>query len=341
MTKSIGMIVAGEVGATETRLALCGLDVGRPIVLVEETADNGQFAGLTPMVQGFLRKYRPPQIRAAAFVMGGPVYGGASFAAEVPWAIGAQSLASELGVEKVTILTEAEGIAHAIPALAHEDIVPIWGNDSGEDANQVVVSLGTSPGVAGRYWDGTEHRSFASDAGHADFAPGSEEERRLALHLSARSTRVTVGLLLSRAGLELIDQFVRGAETPPTQAPLTGGDPVAAIIRGASAGKDPVCRRTVDLFFSTCGSIAGNLALTLRATGGVFLAGDLVPSLQPLLVSLASGALEAAFGRKAPLEQSLRTIPVQAILSPRASLLGAATVAARALRTQRGGGWAS
>jgi glucokinase len=338
MTKSLAMIVAGEIGSTETRLALCGLDVGRPVVLVDETAANAEFAGLTPMVQGFLRKYRPPQIRAAAFVLGGPLYGGASFAASVPWAIGGPALAGELGIDKVTILTDAEAVAHAIPGLAPEDAVAVGGSDAGADANQVVVSVGANPGVAGLYWDGTEHLPFGSDAGHADFAPGSEEELRLALHIAAASERVTLGLLLSRVGLERIHGFVAGSGSPASMAALAGEDRAAAILRQGVAGTDDACRRAVDLYLAICGGAAGNLALTLRASGGVYLAGDVVPTLG---ASLSSGVFQEAFRRKTPLESTLREVPIRAVVSPRAALFGAATVAARALRTQRGGGWAS
>jgi glucokinase len=341
MTKSIGMIVAGEIGPTETRLALCGLDVGRPIVVVEETAPNAAFTTFAPMVQRFLRKYRPPQIRAAAFVAPGPVLGGISLAPDLPWAIGAQALASELGIDKVTILTDAEGVAHAIPALAHEDIASIGGGSSDENANQVVLSAGASPSVAGLYWDGTEHRSFASDAGHADFAPASEEELRLALHLASsgvRAGRVTLEVVLSRVGLALIHGFVGGADAPAI-TPVAGEDPAATILRKASSGDDPMCRKAVDLFLAVYAGAAANLALTLRATGGVYLAGDIVPSFGAPLTS--GGDFQAAFCRKPPMEEALAKVPIRAVLNPRAALLGAATVAARGLRTQRGGGWAS
>ena len=115
-------------------------------------------------------------------------------------------------------------------------------------------------------------------------------------------------------------------------------DDASAIIREATTGTDPVCRRALQTFLSIYGSAAGNLALTFRATGGVYLAGSLVPSLRD---PLADGTFRAAFCRKAPMHDLLARIPVHAILDERAALLGAATVAARDLRTQRGSGWAS
>jgi glucokinase len=329
VTKSIAMIVAGEIGPTETRLDLCGLEVGRPVVVVEETAPSGASPGLAPMVQRFLRKYRPPQVRAAAFVVGGPIHGG-------PWNLSVQALASELAIDRVTLLSDVEGMAHALPALGQEDFLALGGSST-ESGNQAVLAAGASAGVAGLYWNGTEHRCFASEGGSADFAPSNEEELRLALFLSSQVERVTLGLLLSRAGLVLIHAHVRGG-APASARVLQGEDPAAAILREATTGTDRACQRTLQLFLGICGSAAGNVALSLRATGGVYLGGDLVPGLRE---SLASGVFQAAFCRKAPLQELLHKIPVHAILNPNAALLGAATVAARELRAQRGSGWAS
>jgi glucokinase len=335
------MIVAGEVGPTETRLALCGLDVGRPIVVVEETAQNSGFAGLALMVQRFLRKYRPPQIRAAAFVVGGAIDAGVSRATGLPWAVGAQALASELAMDRVIVLSDVEGVAHALPALAHEDLATLNAADAAESGNQAVISAGVSPGVAGLYWNGMEHRSFASVGAFSDFAPSNEEELRLALYLSSQVERVTVELLLSRAGLAKIHGFTRGEgknEDPALTRALLRDDPTPVILHEATTGADQACKSALRLFLGIYGSAAANIALTLGATGGVYLAGDLVPG---LCGELANGAFHAAFCRKAPLESLLRKIPIHAVLDPKAPLLGAATVAARQLRAQRGTGWAS
>jgi glucokinase len=337
VTKSIAMIVAGEIGPSATRLALCGLDAGRPVIVVEETSPNSAFTALAPMVQKFLRKYRPPQVRAAAFVGGGPIQGGASLNEHLPWPVGAQVLASELGVDRVTVLSDVEGMAHALPALAHEDLSALNGGDPSENGNQAVIAVGDSAGVAGLYWNGTEHRCFASDGGTADFAPSNEEELRLALFLSAHVERVTLELLLSRAGVACIHAFVRGVDPAPKTGP-EGEDPATAILRDGAAGADAASKRTLEIFLGICGSAAGNLALSLRAIGGVYLGGGIVPGLR---VPLAGSVFKEAFCRKAPLQDLLRKIPVSAILNPNAALLGAATVAARELRTQRGSGWAS
>ena len=342
MTKSIGVIVAGEIGPTETRLALCGLDIGRPVVVIEEKTPNQGFAGLGPLVHRFLNKYRPPHIRVASFVVAGPVHEGVCLAANLPWPVEAESVASELGIDKVTVLNEVEAVAHAIQTLVQEDLLVVSRGDTSEYGNQVVISAGACPGIAGLYWNGTEHRSFVSEGGHADFAPSNEEELRLATHLSAQVARVTVELLLSSSGLDLIYRYLRsqGAKAEPAALTRAMREEEAAIViaRAAGAGTDAVCRQALDVFLSIYGSAAGNLALTLRATGGVYLAGNMVSGAR---VPLTSGPFHAAFCRKAPMQGLLGKIPVYAILNERAALLGAATVAARDLRVRTGGGWAS
>jgi glucokinase len=342
VTKSIGMIVAGEIGPNDTRLALCGLDVGRPVVVVEELVPNQGFAGLIPMIQRFFGKYRPAQIRSAAFVVAGPVHEGLSLSANLPWPVEAGLVAAELGIDKVTVMSDVEGVAHAIETLAPGDLLALSDGDASESGNQAVISAGACPGISGVYWSGTEHRSFVSEGGHADFAPGNEEELRLALHLSAQVARVTVELLLSTAGLELIYRYLRTSSSKDEPTALTDAmceEGVAgAILRAAGEKTDPVCRKAVDMFLSVYGSAAGNLALTLRATGGVYLAGNIIPNLRGLL---SLGVFQSAFVRKAPMQGLLNKIPVRAILNERAALLGAATVAARDLRARRGSGWAS
>jgi glucokinase len=342
MTKSIGMLVAGEVGPRETRLALCGLDMGRPVVVVEETSANTDAAGLAPMVQRFLAKHRPPQIRAAAFVVAGPVHRGVWDAANLPWPVDAQGLGSELGIERVSVLSDVEAIAHGVQSLAREDLHVLSSGEAEEPGHQAVVSAGVCPGMAGLYWNGTEHRPFVSEGGHADFAPSDEGELRLALYLSEKVARVTVELLLSNAGLGLIDRFLREKSSPRRRPVVADSLPpeegARAIVRAAADGTDPVCRQALDMLLSIYGSAAANLALTLRATGGVFVAGGFVPALR---APAATRFFLSAFQRKAPMQDLLRAIPVHAILDERAALLGAAATVVHSLRARRVPGWAS
>jgi glucokinase len=343
LTKSIGTILVGEIGTDETRLALCGLDLGRPMVVLEERLPNRDSAGLGALVRRFLQKYRPPPIKTASFVVAGPVYEGVVLAGNLPWGgVDRDAVAAELGIDRVALLNDVEATAHGISALSHDELfVVIKGEDAPETGNQAVLSSGACPGVAGRHWNGTEHVPFASDGAHTDFAPSCEDEMRLALDLSARVARVTVELLLSSSGLELIYRYLRGrsngAESSALADALHTRDAADVIIREAASG-EPVCREALDRFLAILGSAAGNIALTLRATGGVYLGGSLPANLRQ---ALRREELVSAFSRKPPMQELLAKIPVYAIVSENAALLGAASVAARELRARWGGGWAS
>jgi glucokinase len=338
VTKSIGTILVGEIGASDTRLALCGLDMGRPTVVLEERLPNRDFVGLGPLVRQFLQKYRPPPARSASFVVTGPVHEGVCLAANVPWPLDREALRAELGIDRVILLNDVEAMAHGIPALTREDLLPLVpGDAAAQEGNLAILSAGACPGVAGAYWNGTEHVPFVSDGAHADFAPSCEEELHLALHLTAEVARVTVELLLSSSGLALIYRYLRSrsdAEPVALSEALRSEDAADVIMRET----DPVCQQAVLRFLTIFGSAAGNLALTLRATGGVYLGGSITGKLRE---RLKGSAFQAAFARKPPMQSLLANVPVHAIVSDRAALLGAATVAARELRTHRGGGWAS
>ena len=299
MTKSIGMIVVGEIGSTETRLALCGLDVGRPVVVVDETSPNSRFAGLTAMVQAFLRKYWPPQIRAAAFVVGGPIPGGVSLAENLPWAVGSQALASELSIDKVAILTSsqrgracdpgARALMTSSPsAAAIRARTPIKSSSRWARARASRASTGTGPStVRSRAKRGmpTSPPAMRKSFGSRFACRKRERAARWASSCRAQGSRSYIGSFPIRMRVR-----------PRSPSSVMATIPRRVILREAATGTDPACRRAVDLFLAICAGAAGNLALTLRATGGVYLAGDIVPDLR---ARLSSGIFQAAFARKA------------------------------------------
>jgi glucokinase len=342
VTKSIGTILVGEVFDHDVRLALCGLDLGAPTVVLEERSAARSHRGLGSAVNAFLQKHRPPRIRTAAFVVTGPVHDGVSLAGSAPWPVDAEALAAELGIKKVTLLNDVEAMAYGIPASGNDDLVVLSKGDAHEYGNHAVVAAGPHPGMSGSFWNGTEHVPFMSDGVHADFAPSCEDERQLGLHLGPTVARVTVELLLSTAGLELIYLFLRARASSEEPAGLANAmrdeGATTVILREGTTGGDLFCQHAVERYLAILGSAAGNFALTVHATGGVYLAGSILSTLGP---SLQSGIFQQAFTQKAPMQPLLSKIPVYAMLSDRAALLGAATVAAREMRERHAGGWAS
>ena len=196
--------------------------------------------------------------------------------------------------------------------------------------NQAVISAGTGLGQAGLAWDGTDHHVFATEGGHADFAPGDEMQDDLLAFLRAELGHVSWERVCSGMGLVNIERFLRSrAGAPEPDWSSDGRDAAAAISEAAIAHTDPIADQALDCWSTSYGRQAGNLALTLMATGGVFVGGGIAPKILP---RLTDGRFLDAFAGKGRFDHLLRRIPVKVILNDLTALLGAARRAAHALR---------
>jgi glucokinase len=318
------MILAGDVGATKTRLALFEAAGPRPRPVVEETFPSAAHPGLSSILAAF-RSAHPAPITAACVGVAGPVRDGVCNTTNLPWVIDERELARDLGLRSSVLLNDLEASAWGIAALGPNDVLPIHPGAPGASGNAALISPGTGLGEAGLYWDGRRYRPFASEGGHASFAPTDDVQTDLLRHLAARHGHVSWERVLSGPGLVALYTFLRdsgrGEEPEWLRDSLRRDDPAAAISEAALAGRSDLCSQAVDLFVRLLGAEGGNLALKVMATGGVYLGGGIVPKILPRLKPPAF--LEAFFskGRMRPL---LESMPVSAILDDRTVLLGAA-----------------
>ena len=166
------MILAGDIGGTNTRLALFGHDLRTPVRL--EVYESRRHDGLEGLVEAFLSGCRM-RIGSAGFCVAGPVVGGCAKGTNLPWDVGARSLAELLGVE-VHVINDLEANGRGIAALLPADLATLHEGDPRAFGNIGVISAGTWLGQAYLAWDGYNHHVHASEGGHADFAPRSELE---------------------------------------------------------------------------------------------------------------------------------------------------------------------
>jgi glucokinase len=164
----------------------------------------------------------------------------------------------------------------------------------------------------------------ASEGGHADFAPNDNAEAELWRFLHRRFGHVSNERVLSGQGLVNIFEWLcldegRGP-SPALQQAMASGDPAAAIARHAMDGDDALCRKALQRFCRIFGAVAGNLALSGMATGGVYLGGGIPPKILP---ALKTTAFMKGFTAKGRFSDFMRAIPVQVICEDRASFLGA------------------
>ena len=149
--------------------------------------------------------------------------------------------------------------------------------------NQAVIAAGTGLGEAGMYWDGARPPVFACEGGHSDFAPRNELEIELLRYLHGRFGHVSYERIVSGPGLVNVFDFLRdtgrGKQPEWLTEEMAHDDPAAAISRAGMEGKCALCEQALDLFVSIYGAEAGNLALKIMATGGVYLGGGIAPKI--------------------------------------------------------------
>jgi glucokinase len=318
------MILAGDVGATKTRIALFEAAGPRPRPVAEETFPSAAHVGMSSILAAFRRAHAAP-VTAACIGVAGPVRDGRCNTTNLPWAIDARDVARDLGLPTAVILNDLEASAWALAALGPRDLLPIHPGAPDAEGNAALVSPGTGLGEAGLFWDGRRHRPFATEGGHASFAPTDDRQADLLRHLAAGLGHVSWERVLSGPGLVALYTFLRdtgsGEEPGWLRDALRQGDPAAVISDAALSGRSDLCGQALDLFVRLLGAEAGNFALKVMATGGVYLGGGIVPKILPCLKGPAF--LEAFFskGRMRPL---LESMPVRAVLDDRIALWGAA-----------------
>jgi glucokinase len=303
------MDIAGDIGGTHTRIALFDRGGTDPAAL--EIYRSGEHDGLEAMLRAFLAAH-PAEVSRAAFGVAGPVHDGYVQTTNLAWPVDAASVAGALGLERVGLVNDLVANAYGIAELGPDDLAVLNAGDPRAGGNAAVISAGTGLGEAGLYWDGHRHHVLASEGGHTDFAPTNDEEAALRAHLAATHPHVSYERVCSGMGLVAIHEFLGGKG-------LDG----MAITRAAHGG-DAVCARALDMMVAIYGAEAGNLALKLLATGGVYVGGGIAPQILP---RLRDGGFMRAFTAKGRFAELLRQVPVQVILNDRTALLGAARLA--------------
>ncbi|MGH8069821.1 MAG: glucokinase [Candidatus Entotheonellia bacterium] len=321
------MILAGDIGGTNSRLAFFAGDGERLERVVEETYTSLDHANLEAMVKKFMSSH-DLSVDVACFGIAGPVRNGRVEAVNLPWVIDARELAHVLRVKVVGLLNDLEAHAYGIAMLAPEDFVLLNQGTPDASGNAAVIAAGTGLGEAGLYWDGQRHRPFACEGGHTSFAPDDPLQMELLGFLRHEYGHVSWERVLSGPGLYNIYRFLRdtgrGEEPDWLTREMHQHDPSAVISQAALAGSSALCQQALDLFVSLYGAEAGNVALKIMATAGVYVGGGIAPK---IIQKLTGSTFMDAFVAKGRLKPLLQEIPVRIIMNDKAALLGAARFA--------------
>lgn len=318
------MILAGDIGGTNTRIAQFEIEAGRLALRVERSYPSREYAGLEAILRRFV-ELNPATMECASFGVAGPVRDGRCETTNLPWVVEARRLASILSLPTVGLINDLEANAYGLSELDSDDLHILSAGASPALGNAAIISAGTGLGEAGLFWDGERHHPFATEGGHADFAPRTNLEEELHHYLMDRVDHVSWERVVSGPGLVNIYSFLRdtgrGDEPAWLREELGCEDPAAVISTAALEGKSDLCSDALDLFVSLYGAEAGNLALKVMATGGLYIGGGIAPKIMDRLQGAPFMAAFKSKGRMLPL---LETVPVKVVLNDRTALLGAA-----------------
>jgi glucokinase len=321
------MILAGDIGGTNARLAYFQPQNGDLRLISERIYPSREFSELGEIVSKFLKDggARPD---VACFGIAGPVRNGRVETSNLPWVIEQSRLAKQIQLPDTLLINDLEANAWGVGVLGPQDLLPL--NQVGPSVgNQAVIAPGTGLGEAGLLWNGRQHEVFACEGGHVDFAPQGDLQIELLRFLRKRYGHVSYERVLSGPGLVNVYEFLcekgRGEEPAGFSGQLRQADAAAAISQAAMNGTNPLAEQALDLWISVYGAESGNLALKAMATGGMFLGGGISPKILP---KLTGPGFMAAFLDKGRLRPLLEGIPVRVIVNDKAGLLGAARCAA-------------
>ncbi len=320
------VLLAGDIGGTKTALAIFSSEDGPRVPLAEATFHSADYPSLDAIARAFLNQAHL-SVERACFGVAGPVVAGRAVLTNLPWVLDERDLQRALGLSSVRLLNDLEALANAVPLLGPADVHPLQAGEAVSGGAIAVIAPGTALGEAFLTWEGSRYRAHPSEGGHTDFGPSNALEIELLKFLQQRYDHVSYERICSGLGLPNIYAYLkesRGGEEPAwlTQQLTSTDDPTPVII-AAALGEAPcdLCVATLNTFVSILGAEAGNLALKVLATGGVYVGGGIPPR---ILRVLDDGRFVQAFQRKGRQADLLKRMPVHVILNPKVGLLGAA-----------------
>ena len=320
------MILAGDIGGTRARLALFAPKTKG--ALRQEVFDSRAFPSLDAVLRVFLG-LRPPKITAATFGIAGPVVNNRCTATNLAWHVDGRTAARKFGIKRVSLVNDLVALALGALTVPKSKLLLLQGDVPPKrgGANLAVIAAGTGLGEAALIWDGARFVPCGTEGGHTDFAPRDDLEIELLRFLRKRvGGRVSYERVVSGAGLGNVYDFFREVKHAPEPREVSEGiarapDRNAAISAAGLEGKSEASARAVELFASVYGAEAGNLALKMLSTGGVYVAGGIAGSLSTLL---ARGQFMKSFNDKGRFAPLLERVPVAVVLDRYIGLAGSA-----------------
>lgn len=324
----MAMILAADIGGTKTLLQLGEVRGKHFRVINERRFDSQAYAKFDDVLLEFLDGTALPSIQSACFAVAGPIAGDGSSAnvTNLPWTLDCRKLMKRFNINRLELVNDFHAVAVGIDTLSDSDVVTLQKGQPQRHGAQLVVGAGTGLGVAQRFWSRYTYQVQAAEAGHAGFAPATEQQRRLLEFLAKDHPSVSREHVLSGQGIVTIYRFLCQQSQQMCQT-LIDPAQISHIASTPDAEEHKVCQDTLALLFEIYGSECGNLALTTLPYGGVFIAGGIAAK---NLEALKASAFVDAFCNKNKMGKLLASIPIHVIKDETIGLNGALYIANQA-----------
>ena len=335
-----GDFLALDLGGTTVEAALARVNSGQLVALKTirvATGDHADFAGVMTAVtrelgiaNGHGATHPGPQIQGAAVAVAGPVVNGRAQLTNVPWAVEESFLQTLFPAARVRLMNDMEAHGFAAVALMTKrrgvalpegllvESSPLLDGPVDPHGSACVIAPGTGLGEGFIVWTGTAHRPLGCEGGHASFSPINDEQMQLLNFLRHTQGHHHVSwerLVSGKFGLPNLFLFVTRELGIATRAEgleadvMNGNHPVQALMTAAENG-DPAADKVLELFVGLLGQEAGNLALKIFATGGVFVSGGLAQRMKVLLKGKYLEAFREGMCAKGRFRPLLSRLPV-------------------------------
>lgn len=324
-----GSLLVADIGGTNARFSLARaagdrIEVAPPSIYL--TAD---YPGLEAALTRFLEEAGRPHVAGVAACAAGPVEGDGVAAriamTNCPWDVTAETLGKVTGVSKPRLMNDFAALAFSIPGLRASEVSPLGPPREPVAGEPIgILGAGTGLGVASLVFGGGREIAVPGEGGHVDLAAGNDREAAIIAHLRSRYGHVSVERVLSGPGLVTLYAALAalsGREADPALTP-------SGIADLARRGTCDIASETVQLFCGWLGAVAGDLALTIGARGGIYIGGGIVPGWVATGPGLFSeDVFRARFEAKGRFSTWLSRIPAYVIRRENAALLGLARAA--------------
>ncbi|MCP2038617.1 glucokinase [Chryseobacterium sp. HSC-36S06] len=322
-------LIAADIRREVTYFALYNTENNKVNIQKEATYTTKDFASFSDMANRFIADHSLSNIAKIAVAVPGPVIAGKSEPQRLFWKLDAEEIKRQTNVNKVYLINDLEASAYGLGNDDESCFLTIHNSDDFVPGNVAVLAPGAGLGEAGLFWDGECLRPFATEGGHCEFSPRTSDEVEFYQFLQKIYGIVTWESVLSTSGLFNIYRFLRDVKQQKQPEWLTkeieAGNFTEAIINGALEKRDRICNMTIDTFIIFLAREANSLVLKLKATGGLFLTGDIPVMLQKFL---NNDKFYKNFIVSDKMEVVLKDIPIYLVKDQKTIINGAALYAA-------------